>query len=45
MTIDQVSIILGNNYVISFREKDEDIFRLARERLKTAKGRTRKRGR
>lgn len=44
MTIDQVSIILGNNYVISFREKDEDVFRLVRERLKTAKGRIRKMG-
>ena len=42
--MDQVSIIFGNNFIISFKEKDVDIFRPLRERLRTAKGRIRKQG-
>lgn len=40
----QISMILGNNYVISFHESDGDIFAPIRERLRTAKGRMRKLG-
>ncbi|WP_292539972.1 magnesium/cobalt transporter CorA [Methanothrix sp.] len=42
--MDQVSIIFGKNFIISFKEKDVDIFRPLRERLRTSKGRIRKQG-
>jgi len=42
--MDQVSIIFGNNFIISFKEKDVDIFRPLRERLRTSRGRIRKQG-
>lgn len=38
----QVSIILGDNYVISLHENDEDIFTHVRQRLKVSNGRIRK---
>ncbi len=41
---DQVSLILGTNYVISFQEKAFDIFHAIRERIRTNKGRMRKMG-
>jgi magnesium transporter len=41
---DQISLILGPNYVVSFKEKDADIFRPLRDRLKTGKGRIRRLG-
>lgn len=41
---DQVSIILGKNYVISFHEGDGDLFASVRERLLKGKGRIRKLG-
>jgi magnesium transporter len=41
---EQVSLILGPNYVLSFHESDEDLFRPVRERIVTAKGRIRKAG-
>jgi magnesium transporter len=40
----QISLILGSNYVISFHESDGDIFAPIRERLHTAKGHIRKAG-
>ena len=40
----QVSLILGANFVLSFHENDEDLFKPVRERLITAKGRIRKAG-
>src|SRR4030042_3376501 len=40
----QISIILGRNYVISFQEGDGSIFAPIRERLVAAKGRIRKAG-
>jgi magnesium transporter len=40
--MEQVSLILGENYVISFQEKEGDIFNHVRERLKNGKGRIRK---
>ncbi|MFH1834908.1 MAG: magnesium/cobalt transporter CorA [Methanobacteriota archaeon] len=41
---EQVSIILGPNYVISFQEKEGDIFDPLRDRIRNAKGRIRKKG-
>jgi magnesium transporter len=37
----QVSIFFGDNYVISFHDHDEDIFRVVRERLQLATSRLR----
>lgn len=42
--IDQVSMILGPNYVISFKEKEADIFNPLREKLRTSKGKIRRMG-
>ncbi|MBM9603354.1 magnesium/cobalt transporter CorA [Desulfopila inferna] len=41
---DQLSIILGNNYLISFHEKPADIFHPVRERLRKHRGRIRECG-
>ena len=41
---EQVSLILGPNFVISFQEIGGDVFNHVRDRLKTAKGRIRKMG-
>jgi magnesium transporter len=41
---EQISIILGGNYVISFREKESSIFEPIKERLSRNKGRIRKSG-
>ena len=41
---DQVSIILGQNFIISFKEKEVDVFNPLRDRLRTAKGKIRKQG-
>ncbi|MFH0872788.1 MAG: magnesium/cobalt transporter CorA [bacterium] len=41
---EQVSLILGSNLVISFQEKDGDVFRPIKERIKSGKGRIRKMG-
>lgn len=40
----QISIILGPNYVVSFKEKAGDVFNPIRDRLRTGKGRIRKLG-
>lgn len=40
--IEQVSLILGENFVISFQEKEGDIFNHVRERIRSGKGRIRK---
>jgi len=42
--VEQVSLILGQNYVLSFQEKEGDVFDPIRERLRTAKGKARKMG-
>lgn len=42
--VDQVSIILGNNFVISFQEKESALFDPVRERLRTSKGKIHKAG-
>jgi len=41
---EQVSLILGQNVVISFQEKEGDIFNPIRERIRNNKGRIRKMG-
>jgi magnesium transporter len=40
----QISLILGPNFVLSFHEDSEDLFKTIRERIITAKGRIRKAG-
>ena len=42
--IEQVSLILGENYVLSFQERPEDIFDPIRERIKGKKGKIRSYG-
>lgn len=42
--VEQVSIILGDNFVISFQEREGDIFDPIRERIRNGKGRVRKMG-
>jgi magnesium transporter len=41
---EQISLILGRNFVISFQERVGDVFEQVRERIKAAKGRVRKMG-
>ena len=41
LEIEHVSLILGNNYVISFQEREGDVFGYVRERIRNAKGRIR----
>ncbi len=41
---EQVSLVLGPNYVLSFQEREGDVFDVVRERLRNAKGRIRKYG-
>jgi magnesium transporter len=41
---EQVSIILGRDFVISFQEREGDVFNTVRERLRNNKGRIRKMG-
>ncbi len=41
---EQISIILGSNFVLSFQERVGDIFNPLRERIRSAKGRVRKMG-
>ena len=41
---EQVSIVLGENFVISFQEKEGDVFDTIRERIRGGKGRIRKAG-
>jgi magnesium transporter len=40
--VEQVSLVLGKNFVISFQEKEGDIFEPIRERIRNGKGRIRK---
>ena len=41
---EQISLILGSNYVISFQESEGDVFDPIRERIRAGKGRIRKMG-
>jgi magnesium transporter len=42
--VEQVSLILGRNFVISFQETEGDVFDSVRERIEKGKGRIRKMG-
>lgn len=42
--IEQISLILGKNYILTFQEKSGDMFDALRERLQNNKGRIRKLG-
>jgi magnesium transporter len=44
LVIEQISIVLGPNYVLSFQEREGDEFAYVRERIRTNKGRTRRLG-
>ncbi len=44
VTAEQLSLILGSNYVISFQERVGDVFNPIRERIRNAKGRIRRMG-
>lgn len=44
ISAEQISIILGQNFVISFQEKEGDVFEPIRERIRKNKGRIRKKG-
>lgn len=41
---EQISLLLGSNFVVSFQEGEGDVFDTIRERLRTNKGRIRKTG-
>jgi magnesium transporter len=41
---EQISLIVGSNFVISFQERQGDVFDHVRERLRNGKGRIRKKG-
>jgi magnesium transporter len=41
---EQVSLVLGGNFVICFQEKEEDVFNSIRERIRNDKGKIRKMG-
>ncbi|MEM3563394.1 MAG: magnesium/cobalt transporter CorA [Candidatus Jordarchaeaceae archaeon] len=41
---EQVSLVVGPNYVISFQEREGDVFDPIRDRIRTAKGRIRRMG-
>ncbi|UCF07849.1 MAG: magnesium/cobalt transporter CorA [Thermoplasmata archaeon] len=41
---EQVSIVLGSNYVISFQEREGDVFNSVRDRIRNSKGRIRRKG-
>ena len=40
--VEQVSVVLGQNFIISFQEKEGDVFNPIRERISNNKGRIRK---
>ena len=44
ITSEQISLILGAHYLISFQEKEGDVFNFVRERIHKAKGRIRRSG-
>ncbi len=44
VTVEQVSLIIGSNHVVSFQEREGDIFNSIRDRLRSGKGRIRKMG-
>jgi len=43
LKVEQFSLVLGQNYIITFQERVGDVFELVRDRLRKGKGRIRKR--
>jgi len=44
IVIEQISLIIGQNYILSFQEREEDVLNGLRQRIRTGKGRIRKLG-
>jgi magnesium transporter len=44
ITAEQMSLIIGRNFVISFQEREGDVFGQIRERIRTGRGRIRRMG-
>lgn len=44
INVEQISFILGDNYIISLQEKEQDIFEYIRDRIRTKRGNARFRG-
>ncbi|MFH1837256.1 MAG: magnesium/cobalt transporter CorA [Candidatus Omnitrophota bacterium] len=44
IVIEQVSLVVGDNFVLSFQEREGDVFNPIRERIRQSKGRIRKMG-
>lgn len=44
LNVEQVSFILGKNYVLTFQEREGDVFDPIRDRIRNSKGRIRKAG-
>jgi magnesium transporter len=44
VTAEQISLVIGPNFVLSFQERPEDVFEAVRERIRNAKGRIRSAG-
>jgi magnesium transporter len=44
ISAEQVSLVLGPHFLLSFQEKEGDVFTLVRERIRKARGRIRKSG-
>ena len=44
ITIEQISFVLGQSFVLSFQERSQDVFAPVRERIRKAKGRIRSMG-
>ena len=44
ISVEQVSFMLGKNYLITFQEREGDVFNFVRERIRNGKGRLRKLG-
>jgi len=42
--VEQVAVVIGRGFVLTFQERDGDVFDGVRERLRTAKGKLRKNG-
>jgi len=42
ITVEQISLVLGEDYLLTFQEKAGDVFEPIRQRLRSAKGRVRK---
>ncbi len=44
ISVEQISIVVGTNYVLTFQEHDRDVFNPIRQRIRQAKGSIRKSG-